>query len=131
MLTSRRMASIRALAGCLLALLAWPAAAGRLALDGDTIMCDGERIRISNIDTAEMPPHARCSYEADLAVRAKDRLTVLMAGQVSILRDAPRSRDRYGRTLAHITSDGLDVGEVMVAEGLARHWDGRRRPWCN
>jgi hypothetical protein len=39
-------------------------------IDGDTIEAAGERIRIANIDTPEMPPKSRCAAEAILAGRA-------------------------------------------------------------
>ncbi|MFN8705023.1 MAG: thermonuclease family protein [Rhodospirillales bacterium] len=101
------------------------------AVDGDTIVCDRETIRIENIDAAEMPPHARCAFEADLAIRAKlfvvDRLA---RGRVELVRDQKRPRDRYGRTLAFVKVDGADLGEALIAAGLARQWDGKRRPWC-
>ena len=38
--------------------------------------------------------------------------------------------DRYGRTLAAIRVEGHDVGDILVGEGLARTWAGRREPWC-
>lgn len=101
------------------------------AVDGDTIMCARETIRIENIDAAEMPPHSKCAFEADLAIKAKlfvvDRLA---RGRVELVRDQKRPRDRYGRTLALVKVDGVDLGEALVTAGLARAWDGRRRPWC-
>ncbi len=39
-------------------------------------------------------------------------------------------KDRYGRTLATVSVDGQDVGEILIAEGLARPWTGHRQPWC-
>jgi micrococcal nuclease len=42
--------------------------------------------------------------------------------------DGPR--DRYGRTLALVSVDSQDLGEALIAAGLARRWDGRRHPWC-
>ncbi|MBL8808111.1 MAG: thermonuclease family protein [Rhodospirillales bacterium] len=101
------------------------------AVDGDTIRCGSERIRISNIDTPELGSHARCAAEAELAERAK-RFTAdrLAAGPVEIARDTARPRDRYGRTLATVRVQGSDLGEALVAAGLARRWDGRRHPWC-
>ncbi len=101
------------------------------AVDGDTIRCGTEQIRISNIDAPELGNHARCASEADLAERAK-RFTAawLAAGPVELARDVRRPRDRYGRTLAHVRTGGADLGEALVAAGLARRWDGRRRPWC-
>ncbi|MFN8701947.1 MAG: thermonuclease family protein [Rhodospirillales bacterium] len=101
------------------------------AVDGDTIVCARETIRIENIDAAEMPPHSKCAFEADLAIKAKlfvvDRLA---RGRIEIERDQKRPRDRYGRTLALVRVDGVDLGDALVAAGLARPWEGKRRPWC-
>jgi len=106
-------------------------AAACRAVDGDTIVCARETIRISNIDTPELGSHARCAAEAELAARAKDfTATRLASGQVALERDRHRPRDRYGRTLATVSVDGADLGEALVAAGLARRWDGRRHPWC-
>lgn len=88
------------------------------------------RRRIENIDAAEMPSHSKCALEADLAIKAKlfvvDRLT---RGRVELVRDQKRPRDQYGRTLALVRVDGVDLGEALVAAGLARLWEGKRRPW--
>jgi micrococcal nuclease len=27
--------------------------------------------------------------------------------------------------------DGRDLGETLIAEGVARPWRGRREPWCD
>ncbi|MFN7192344.1 MAG: thermonuclease family protein [Rhodospirillales bacterium] len=101
------------------------------AVDGDTIVCARETIRIENIDAAEMPPHSKCALEADLAIRAKlfvvDRLA---RGRVELVRDQKRPRDRYGRTLALVRVDGVDLGEQLIQVGLARPWEGKRRAWC-
>jgi hypothetical protein len=78
-------------------------------VDGDTLDVGGERIRIVNIDTPEMPPKAKCASEADGALRARDRLDRLVrAGPVTLERTGT---DRYGRTLAHVRVDGEDAGE--------------------
>jgi endonuclease YncB( thermonuclease family) len=99
------------------------------AIDGDTIVCSREAIRIENVDAAELPPHAKCAFEADLAIRSKlfvvDRLA---RGRVELVRDQKRPRDRYGRTLALVKVDGVDLGEALIQAGLARPWDGKRRP---
>lgn len=101
------------------------------AVDGDTIMCGSERIRIENIDAAEMPPKSKCAYEADLAIKAKlfvgDRLA---RGNVEIVRNRNRPQDQYGRTLAQVKINGADLGDQMVVAGLVRPWTGKRRPWC-
>jgi endonuclease YncB( thermonuclease family) len=116
----------------LAAALSLPAEAATCrAIDGDTIVGARETIRISNIDTPELGSHARCAGEAELAARAKAFTAArLAAGNVELHRDARRPRDRYGRTLATVRVDGMDLGEALVAAGLARIWDGRRHPWC-
>ena len=38
--------------------------------------------------------------------------------------------DRYGRKLRIVTRGGRSLGDVLVEEGLARTWTGRRLPWC-
>ena len=62
--------------------------------------------------------------------RATERLK-----ETSGLRRGPghreRKLDRYGRTLAHLTVNGRDVGGVLIGEGLARQYNGgRRQGWC-
>lgn len=101
-------------------------------IDGDTLdLANGERIRILNIDTAEMPPKARCPEERDLALAAKARLaTVLRQGEVITLAAQGRDRDAYGRQLRLVRVDGQDVGELLVREGLAQPWRGRKATWC-
>jgi len=41
-----------------------------------------------------------------------------------------RDKDRYGRKLRVVTRRGASVGEILVQEGLAERWTGRRRNWC-
>jgi micrococcal nuclease len=102
-------------------------------VDGDTLDIDGERIRIANIDAPEIG-HPQCDAEKRLGEVAKRRLKDLLAnGRIEVVRGDPadgRMKDRYGRTLAIILVDGQDVGVVLVGEGLAREWRGRREPWC-
>jgi len=101
------------------------------AVDGDTIACGKIYVRIVNVDTPELGAHARCPAEAELAERARRFTAEQLAGsKIEIRPDPKRPRDRYGRTLARVVVDGIDLGEALVAAGLAREWDGKRRPWC-
>jgi endonuclease YncB( thermonuclease family) len=106
------------------------AAAEVRVIDGDTFVQDGERIRIADIDTPEV--HGRCPYETALAARATRRMRALLAQGPFELHPLPsgRDRDRYGRQLRIVTRGGRSLGDVLVAEGLARTWSGRREPWC-
>lgn len=96
--------------------------------DGDSIRCGGERIRIADIDAPELRGSPKCGarrgYTAwcdyALGKRAGDALRARMAsGQVTIVRTGT---DSYSRTLALVYVDGQDVGEWLIARGLARRW---------
>jgi endonuclease YncB( thermonuclease family) len=96
--------------------------------DGDTFRTTfpSQSIRISGIDAPEIK--GKCGYERYMAQTAKYRLVkLLQSGEVRIHYEGI---DRYGRSLASVTVDGKDVGENLVADGLARVWSGRRESWC-
>lgn len=98
------------------------------ALDGDTIvMQSGEIVRVENIDTPEV--NCQCSSECRRALAAFSATRDAIEPGVRLTR---RERpDRYGRTIARVALvDGRDLGEVLIARGLARPWTGRRQPWC-
>gem|GEM_PF-748813 len=97
-------------------------------IDGDSLACGSERVRIVGLDAPEI--RARCPAEYRLAVQARARLAVLIAAGVTL---HPQGRDRYRRTLAVVRDrSGPDVAEVLIEEGLAReyHGRGRRGGWC-
>jgi micrococcal nuclease len=126
--------------GMLLGLLAYQAnatmseassASGSVrVIDGDTFDYDGVRVRVADIDTPEV--HGRCAYETELAARATRRMRTLLAAGPFELRPlaSGRDEDRYGRKLRVVTRNGRSLGNLLVAEGLARTWSGRREPWC-
>jgi len=98
-------------------------------VDGDTFRYRGDTIRIADIDTPEV--NGRCAEETALAARATDRLATLLAAGPFTLEPMDRDEDKYGRKLRIVTRGGQSIGDALVAEGLARRWDGQRRPWCN
>ena len=102
-------------------------------VDGDTFWHRGTKIRIADINTPETS-RPGCAYEAGLGARATLRLTqFLNAGPFSLGRPSVqggRDVDRYGRQLRTVTRGGQSLGAVLVAEGLAESWTGRRRDWC-
>lgn len=98
--------------------------------DGDSVRLgsgrQSEAVRIFNVDAPEI--EGRCAHESCLALQSKQRLAELLQGRrVEILR---QGTDRYGRTLAAVRVEGRDVGDILVSEGLARTWTGRREAWC-
>lgn len=99
-------------------------------VDGDTIYLNGQKIRLAGIDTPETHP-ARCSHEAQLGARATRRLTELLNnGPFTVRSISGRDEDRYGRKLRTLHRGSQSLGAILVAEGLARKWQGRRLPWC-
>ena len=99
-------------------------------IDGDTIRYGGVKVRLADIDAPETYSPS-CSSEAALARRATQRLLELMnAGPFRLVRSGTRDEDRYGRKLRVIERDGRSIADTLVAEGLARRWDGARRSWC-
>lgn len=99
-------------------------------VDGDTFWIAGEKVRIADIDAPETHP-PRCAAEAALGKRATARLRDLLSAGPVTLGPADRPTDRHGRRLAIAYAGGVGVGETLIAEGLARPWGGRRRPWCD
>lgn len=102
-------------------------------VDGDTFWYRGAKIRVADINTPEVgTPH--CAAEARLGAQATRRLAALLnEGPFTLEPNADgtgRDRDRYGRLLRVVTRDGESLGAVLVHEGLAEEWTGRRGSWC-
>lgn len=99
-------------------------------IDGDTFVYGAIRVRIADIDTPEV--NGRCAHETRLAARATQRMHALLAAGPFELHALGNGRDldQYGRKLRIVTRGGRSLGDVLVAEGLARTWTGRREPWC-
>jgi micrococcal nuclease len=98
-------------------------------VDGDTFWFRGEKIRIADIDTPELSP-PRCQRERERGLAAKQRLLVILNSGPLSFKTTARDEDRFGRKLRIVYRDGRSVGDILVAEGLARKWEGSRRRWC-
>lgn len=102
-----------------------------VVVDGDTLR-DGEtRYRVENIDAPERGHRAQCPEERALAETANAYLTswVASADQVVVV---PIGRtDRYGRPVVRVQIDGVDLGERLMARGLAQPWRGRKADFCS
>ena len=97
-------------------------------IDGDTFYLGRQSIRIADIDAPETHP-PRCILEADLGSRATMRLRALLnQGPFELRGDR---NDKYDRALRTVYRNGRSLGGVLVSEGLARRWTGRREPWCS
>ena len=117
---------------------AYPAEVVRV-IDGDTFearvkvwpgMEAVTRVRLRGVDAPEMK--ARCEDERVKALAAKDALTrMLDEGAVGLTNV---KQDKYGGRVDADASaaNTRDIGEALVALGLAPRYDGgRRQSWCD
>lgn len=98
------------------------------AVDGDSLNCNGERIRLLGIDAPEFHcPRNRTCVDGDPRA-SKAYLAALINGRkLSIKRVG---KDRYSRTLAVVHVDGRNASCEMVRAGHAVYiarWDNGGR----
>lgn len=80
------------------------AAAACVAVDGDTLVCDRQKIRLASVYAAEL--------EQPGGIDAKRRLQALLtAGEITWV---AHGSDRYGRTLADIYVDGRRIEQSDI-----------------
>ncbi len=134
---------LMALLGIVFALVIWqfcdtdtkiglcgPFSTGLCVVNGATIDDNGTRILLSGIEAPE-PKDGRCAAERALGLKAARRLAELLnAGPFEIVDGGGRDHDRFGRNLRLVQRDGQSLGDILVAEGLARRAQGRRGKWC-
>ena len=123
------MPLLSALTAAMFVLCAAGAPRVNCVVDGDTFWLGGEKVRIADINTPETHA-AGCPAEQALGQAATRRLIALLNTGPFELAQSGRERDRYGRLLRTISRGGRSLGEVLVAEGLAEPWRGRRSSWC-
>lgn len=93
--------------------------------DGDSLRCDGERVRLIGIDAPELADSPRChdarkarsDCDQGRAVVSRDYLRSLTRGEV---RCTVEARDRYGRALARCNAGGVDLSAAMIEAGHAK-----------
>lgn len=103
-----------------------------VAVDGDTLRCGGEYLRLVGIDAPEIGGRCRpgrsCANGDPLA--SKQNLENAVQGKsLVVLR---LGRDRYGRTIAAVRVDGRDLSCHQLDGGMADYvpqWDNQRTIW--
>ena len=98
-------------------------------IDGDTIDADVDlgfdvwiktRFRLLGIDTPETYGVKKESAEYAAGMLAKARTTELMLGKlITVVTEKDRT-EKYGRYLATVYVDGVNVNETLIKEGLAK-----------
>jgi hypothetical protein len=94
-----------------------------IAIDGDTLVCDHQKVRLTNVYAAELN---QASGRA-----AKRRLQMLIASGEVVLR--PFGQDRYGRTLAEVYVNGrrIEQADIGPRAGRGAGWHGERHHFAN
>jgi endonuclease YncB( thermonuclease family) len=95
------------------------------AVDGDTLRCGRERIRLIGIDAPEMPGHCRPGRRCVVGdpFASRDSLARALVAPIAIERVG---RDHYGRTLALVTARDRDLSCGQLRRGQAQYrsdWD--------
>lgn len=100
------------------------------AVDGDTLRCGNERIRLLGIDAPEMPGHCRPGRQCvpgDPWASQRSLQRALASGPIRIRRTG---RDRYDRTLAVVWAGQVNLScwqiDARQAIYIERWDDGRR-----
>lgn len=102
---------------------------GCTVTDGDTMRCNGERIRLLGIDTPELPGHCRIGRNCVSGDPYASSLS-LEAAMVGVIRIQRVGQDGYGRTLATLSSDKGDLSCWQLQHGHAAYkaqWDDGKR----
>lgn len=131
--------SIRALwlAGIMLVASPAPAFERWTVIDGDTIalaVVEGravtrERLGLLEVDAPDL--RSSCEAERIKAVAARDLLADHLFKARNIEVERIGRLDRFGRTLANITLDGVPLSAILLQAGLVRPYRGERRQgWC-
>ena len=109
--------------------------------DGDTITikclsdfrCKNNtlKVRVMGVDTPEIK--GKCRNEILLARKAKQFTVAFVRtpGEIKLSYDDYKKYDRYGRLLAYISVDGIDLSKSLIENNLGRKNHGeKRRSWC-
>ena len=102
--------------------------ANAIVVDGDTLRCADQRVRLYGIDAPELPGHCRrgrrCVPGDPYA--SSENLRRLIAGAPLVCR--PMGMDHYGRVVARCSAAGRDLSCGQLQSGQAQRRYGAL--WC-
>jgi endonuclease YncB( thermonuclease family) len=111
-------------------------------IDGDTVEFEAPfmpaplkpllSIRVLGVDTPEKGHRAQCDKEAKAAIAASE-FTKNAINNAKTIQILLQSHDKYGgRVLGDVILDGKKLSEMLIANGHARPYDGKKKSsWCN
>ena len=102
--------TLRGLLVLVLALAAGPAFAKCIAVDGDSLVCDGKKIRLANVYAAELKEPGGQAAKKKLQELIRNRDVVVV----------PRGTDKYKRTLAEVYVDGRRIEQADIGPRAGR-----------
>ena len=106
-----------------LAMCASSAFAGErcIAIDGDTLVCNRQKVRLTNVYAAEL-------NEAGGSAAKRRMQALIVSGDVTL---RPFGHDRYGRTLAEVYVNGrrIEQADIGPRAGRGAQWRGERHAW--
>ena len=86
--------------------------------DGDSLVLEGERIRLRGIDAPELAQRCRkAGSDYACGSSARDALVAMVSGRPVIC--TGWERDRYGRLLAACSAGGVELNRELVSSGWA------------
>jgi endonuclease YncB( thermonuclease family) len=102
-------------------------------VDGDTVRVHDKPVRLQGYDAPEI--RGKCYHERTLAYKAKHRIEWYVHEGAKLKLN--RGTCGYGRACGTLTFEGKDVGELLIAEGLAAPMVctgdvcPHKRNWCD
>lgn len=95
-------------------------------LSGDRLVIDGESLTLADAQAPQPAPEAACPAEAAAAARAIGAARSALAGA----RHIEVQRTGAGNGLRLLNVDGLDVGQVLISQGVAVDRSQGPMDWC-
>lgn len=102
-------------------------------IDGDSIIADvdcgfdtyrRERFRLLGIDTPETYGVKKDSEEYKAGKIATEFVTNLILNKEIVIQTVKDKKGKYGRYLATVFIDDVNLNETLIKEGLAKKYEG-------
>lgn len=100
-------------------------------IGADILVIDGRHLRLSNAFAPETIPDARCWAEAVAARQGVAIVQRLVNNARTVAIQETGGKDEYDRAFALVSLDGLDLGQVLIDNGLAARRTQEHFNWCD